>query len=211
MKKLTILIIVCLFCVQLRAQQIVEKHIDFSGKDAVTLNIRIADSINILTWNKNEIYIKASINVNENKDNEAYSTSFKESGKTVVVDANFRENYFKGKKNCCNNTNIYWQVILPEKTRFSVETINANVTVNGKTRDLDVKSISGDIDVSEPAGKAAAIKFSTISGSIYSNHDLNPEKHSTGLPVVISDRLGTGGDRINLETISGNIFFRKSD
>jgi len=66
--------------------------------------IAAADSINLKTWNKNEVYIKASVNINEGKDNEAYITSFDETGKTVFVDAHFKDKYFKGKNNCCNAT-----------------------------------------------------------------------------------------------------------
>jgi hypothetical protein len=211
MKNIAILVIVCLFHAPLRAQQIIEKHLDFSGKEALSLKIQIADSINIRTWNKNEVFVKASVNINENKDNEAYQTSFSESGRTIAVNANFRDNYFKGRKDCCNNSDIFWEVFIPEMTKFSVETINANITIKGKTKEMQVKSISGFIDLSEPSGKAADLSFSTISGSIYSNHNITPEKHSTGIPVEISDKLNNGGDKIDLETISGDIFFRKSD
>lgn len=89
MKTGTILVVVWLCFGSIQAQKIVEKHIDFSGKESLSLNIQIADSINLKTWNKNEVYIKASININENKDNEAYVTSFDEAGNTVVVNAKF--------------------------------------------------------------------------------------------------------------------------
>jgi predicted membrane protein len=195
----------------LQAQQIIEKHMDFSGKESLSLKIQIADSINIQTWNKNEVYAKASVNINENKDNEAYITSFEEAGSTVCVKANFKDKYFKGKNNCCNKTDIYWQVYIPEKTIFSVETINADVTITGKTREMNVKSISGNIDLAVPANKQADIDFSTISGRMYSNHELALKKVHSGVPMKIAEKLNNGGDPIKLETISGDIFFRKSN
>jgi hypothetical protein len=181
---------------------------DFSGKETISLKIQIADSINIQTWNKNEVYIKASVNINENKDNEAYITSFEDSGKTILVKANFKDNYFKGKNNCCNETNIFWQIYVPEKTKFSVETINANVTISGRTTEMNVKSISGYIDLTEPASKNADIDFSTISGRMYSNHELALSKAHTGIPLKINEKLNNGGDPVKLETISGDIYFR---
>ena len=195
----------------IQAQQIIEKHMDFSGKESLSLKIQIADSINLQTWNKNEVYIKASVNINENKDNEAYITSFDETGTTVVVDAHFKDKYFKGKNNCCNETDIYWQIYMPEKTKFSVETINANVTITGQTREMNVKSISGYIDLTEPASKQADIDFSTISGKMYSNHELALSKLHSGIPLKITEKLNNGGAPIKLETISGDIFFRKSN
>ena len=194
-----------------QAQQIIEKQIDFSGKESISMKIQIADSINIQTWNKNEIYIKASVNVNENKDNEAYITSFDDSGKTILIKANFKDNYFKGKKNCCNETDIYWHIYVPEKTKFSLETIDANVTITGQTTEMNIKSISGYIDLTEPAGKHADIDFSTVSGRMYSNHELTLNKAESGIPLKIIDKLNNGGDPIKLETISGDIYFRKSN
>lgn len=210
MKTYTILVVLWLCICPIQAQQIIEKHIGFSGKDALTLKIQIADSIKIQTWNKNEIYVKASVNINDNKDNEAYLTSIDDSGNTIVVDAKFKDNYFKGRKNCCNETDIYWQVFIPEKTRFSVETINADITITGQTKEIKVKSISGYIDLAVPANKQADLDFSTISGRMYSNHDLALTKMHTGVPLKIAGKLNNGGDPIKLETISGDIFFRKA-
>ena len=211
MKKVTIIVIVWLCFASVQAQLIIEKHLAFSGKESVSLKIQIADSINILTWNKNEVYVKASVNINENKDNEAYETSFDEAGKLVSVNAGFKENYFKGKNNCCNESDIYWQVFIPEKTRFSVETINGNITITGQTSEMKVKSISGYIDLAVPSGKQADVEFSTISGRMYSNHNLALNKQHNGIPSKINDKLNNGGPPIKLETISGDIYFRKSN
>jgi len=211
MKSSTLLVVLCLCFVPIQAQQIIEKHIDFSGKESLSLKIQIADSINIQTWSKNEVYVKASVNINDNKDNEAYVTSFDESGNSVNVKANFKENYFKGKKNCCNEEKIFWQVFIPEKTRFSVETINADITITGKTTEMNVKSISGYIDLAVPSAKQADLDFSTISGRMYSNHEFALNKMRSGIPLKITEKLNNGGVPIRLETISGDIFFRKSN
>jgi hypothetical protein len=211
MKIITMLVVFWLCFVPLQAQQIIEKHMDFSGKESVALKIQIADSINIQTWNKNEVYVKASVNINENKDNEAYITSFDESGSSLSVNAKFREKYFSGKNNCCNKTDIYWQVYIPEKTRFSVETINANVTITGRTKEMKVKSISGYIDLAVPVTLQADLDFSTISGTMYSNHKLALNQKHGGIPSKIEEKLNDGGAPIKLETISGDIFFRKSN
>jgi hypothetical protein len=211
MKTGTIIIMVWLCLGTLNAQQKTEKHIDFTGKESVILKIQIADSINLHTWNKKEIFVTASVNVNENKDNDAYIISFNESGSNVVIDGRFKDQYFKGKNNCCNVTDIYWQVYVPEKTDFTIETINANITIEGKTEKMDVKSISGYIDLSVPSDKKADLELSTISGTIYSNHKLALNNRHSGVPSLIQEKLNNGGLPIKLETISGDIFFRKSD
>lgn len=210
MKTITILVVVWLCFAPIRAQQIIEKHIAFSGKESLSLKIQIADSIDLQTWNKNEVYVKASININENKDNEGYLISFDETCNTITVNANFKDKYFKGKNNCCIKSEIYWQVYIPEKTKFSIETINADVTITGQTREMYVKSISGYIDLAVPADRQADLEFSTISGTMYSNHELVLNKERSGIPSKIEEHLNNGGALIKLETISGNIFFRKA-
>jgi hypothetical protein len=210
--KASILVSVLWLCaVTIQAQEKIEKHIDFSEKETLALKIQIADSINIHTWNKNEVFVTASININDNKDNEAYITSFEETGNSVVVDAKFRDKYFKGRNNCCNQTDIYWQVFVPEKTNFTLETINANITIDGQTEQMKVKSISGYIDLAVPVSRKADLEFSTISGTIYSNHELALNKTKGGVPSVIKEKMNSGGLPIKLETISGDIFFRKSN
>jgi hypothetical protein len=211
MKSYILLVVSWLCLCPLQAQQIIEKHMNFSGKDALSLNIQIADSIDIQTWNKDEVYLKASVNINDNKDNAAYETSFSEDGNKIVVKANFQDKYFKGKKNCCNESEIYWIVYIPENKRFSVETINGNITVRGKTKEMNVKSISGYIDLAVPSGKQADLDFSTISGRMYSNLDVKGNKTRSGIPMKVNEKLNSGGDLIKLETISGDIFLRKSN
>ena len=209
--KAVALTIVGLLCLgTINAQQKIEKHINFSGKESITLEIQIADSITVHTWNRNEVYINASVNINHNKNNDAYLITFNDAGKNVVVSAKFRENYFQGKCNCCDTSNIYWEIYVPDKTTFNLESINADITIDGQTAGMKVKSISGYIDLAVPANRDADVDLSTISATIYTNHDLKPEKMHTGVPVKIAEKLNNGGATIRLETISGDIFLRKS-
>ena len=210
MKINTTIIAVWLCFASTSAQQKTEKHIDFAGKESLQLNIQIADSIDIQTWNKNEIYLKASVNINENKDNEAYLISFDETGNIVEVKANFKKDYFKGKDDCCCKSDIRWKVMVPEKTPFSLETINGNITIAGETREMKIKSISGFIDLAVSKNRQADIEFSTIAGTVYSNHDLVLKDMNKSSHSIIKEQLNNGGPLIKLETISGNIFFRKS-
>jgi len=211
MKSFTTIIMFWLCINTIQAQQITEKHLSFSGKETIDLKIRIADSIKLQTWDKNEVYVTASVKINDNKDNDAYLISFQDEGDQIVIDASIRENYYKGRNNCCDDeTDIYWQVFIPEKTGFTVESINADITIKGKTEKMKVKSVSGFIDLSFPEKQSADIEFSTITGTIYSNHILDLPDINKGSRAVIKEKLNNGGPLIDLETISGDIFFRKS-
>jgi hypothetical protein len=211
MKTYSIFVIVWLCFATVNGQKIVEKHIDFTGKELLTLRIQIADSIVVQTWPKNEVYVKASININNNGDNDAYTTSFDEKGNQLIVDARFSDSYFKGKNNCCNEAAIFWQVFVPENVTLGAETINANITITGKTQEMKIKSISGYIDLAIPGNKQANLELSTISGTMYSNLDFSSKAEHSSLPLKIVEKLNNGGPPVKLETISGDIFLRRSN
>jgi DUF4097 and DUF4098 domain-containing protein YvlB len=75
---------------------------------------------------------------------------------------------------------------------------------------MKVKSISGFIDLAVPENRQADIEFSTIAGTVYSNHNLVLTDTERRGHSVIKEKLNNGGQLIKLETISGDIFFRKS-
>ncbi|MBN9380188.1 MAG: hypothetical protein J0H74_05455 [Chitinophagaceae bacterium] len=216
MKKLLLsLFLGRLFIPQAGAQKIIEKHIDFTQKDLITLNIQIADSIRIITWNKNEVYVKASIDINDNKDNDLYHMTFGDSGNTVAVLARIadHEKANKGwneKCNCyCMQSQIYCDVYIPENVNFSVESINANITITGKTAAVRAKSISGFIDLAVDPQRKADLKLNTITGTVYTDLAVNASRNTRVVGTKISDMVNGGGKPISLETISGDIFLRK--
>ena len=206
----------CIVISQLHAQKIVEKHLDFSQRKKVAMDIQIADSIRIITWSKNEVYVKASIDVNDNKDNDKYNVTFDETGSIVSVKSKLEFDKVKGHYHECNcecDSKIYFDVYIPENANFSVETINGNITIAGKTAEIIAKTIRGYIDLTVSPELKADIKMNTISGTMYTNFDFDEEKrnmkHIGG--GSINTQINGGGDRsIVLETISGDIFFRKS-
>jgi len=191
------------------AQKNIEKTISFTGKQSIEMNIQIADSISIGTWNRPEIQVNASINLNDNVDNDAYETSFNEGGSKVVIKAGIKEEYFKENQCCCKGM-ITWNVMIPENTPFNVETINGNITVTGKTTEISAKSISGFIDWEVTPGRKADLEMKTISGTMYSDLALGSQSGNNGIPQVISEDLNGGGIPVKLETISGDIFCRES-
>jgi len=203
--------LVCAFCIQaIHAQKIIEKHMNFAQKKSVILNIEIADSIRILTWNKNEVYIKASVNVNENKNNDDYKFTFDESGNNVDVSAKFDFKKMKKECNCNCETEIYADVYIPDNAGLSVETINGNIIISGNTAEVRAHTISGFVDLTLSPSRKVDFKLNTISGTIYSNIAMNAGS-GRSVSTNISDQMNGGGKSIDLETISGDIFFRKAE
>ncbi|HLX93875.1 MAG TPA: hypothetical protein VKR32_19460 [Puia sp.] len=216
MKQISIVMALLLAMQFAGAQKIVEKHIDYSGKKMISLKLEIADSIRIIAWNKNQVYTKASININNNQNNDAYEVNFDDEGTTVRVHSRFRyHNSCCGDSSDCCNCNchdkIYFDVYVPENADFSVETINGDITITGKTGEIRAHSISGFIDLTLQPDTKADLRMNTITGTMYSNFDFSSEKnlrHVGGSSV--STMLNGGGENaIELETISGDIFLRK--
>ena len=215
MKNIIAAIVFCSLGLYVSAQKKIEKNFSFNGKNEVNLNLQIADSIKILTWNKNEVGVKASISINENKDNEDYLVKFDEEGSQIKVKAQLdpekRRNYqWHSDSNCCRyETDIYWEVYVPEKATVDIETINGNITITGKTSAIKAYSISGFIDLAVPADLKADFKFSTITGTVYSNIAMNNPGASKKSHADIVSKYNGGGTPVNLKTISGDIFVRK--
>ncbi|HEY4109451.1 hypothetical protein [Puia sp.] len=227
MKNCILIALLFIGLVPTQAQKIVEKHLTFAPNGFVAMNFQISDSIRIITWKKNEVYVKSSIDVNDNQNNDDYNMVFDETGGTVNIQGKLetdkirrrQDSADKNNKNknnncccCCNyNSTIIHEVYLPENADFSVETINGNIVITGNTAEIKAHTISGYIDLAIAPDRKAGVKMHTISGTMYSNIELNSASRGVrhvGGGSVTAD-LNGGGKSIDLQTISGNIFFRK--
>lgn len=217
MKYFTLLLIACLTAYSIQAQRVVEKQATLSANGKVTLNIQIADSIRVITWNKNEVKIKATINVNDNKNNDDYEWVFDNANGDFDVKAKLKSKpIYRSDCNCtCNyEARVYAEVYVPENANLSVETINGDITITGKTADVRAHTISGFVDFAIAPDTKAYLKMNTISGTMYSNVELGLDEKGKGTKhiggSVVNSSLNGGGKRIDLETISGNIYFRRA-
>ena len=193
------------------AQKVVEKTMSFAGKDGLKLDLHITDSVGIATWTKNEVYVKATINIENNKYNDEYKVSFDESGSTLEVNGKYETDRKQTRWNDSTRASIIWEVFIPENAKFSVDAINANITIVGKTDEIKASTISGFIDLTIPSNRKADLKMSTITGTVYSNvissadASSSKKKHDSN----VSAELNGGGKPVSLKTISGDIYVRK--
>ena len=222
MKKIFLIILMYGFTqMTVEAQKIVEKHMNFSSGKSIDLDIQIADSIRIITWNKNEVYAKMSVDINDNKGNDYYKVNFDESSSEISVSSKFDMPHGR---NCCGDSadchcncncrsRIYLDVYVPEKAAFRVKTINGSITITDRTGEIRAESISGFIDLALPATQKTDLRMNTVSGTMYSDFDFQSEggrgRHVGGTSVE-SELNGGGGTSVVLKTISGNIFLRKA-
>jgi hypothetical protein len=207
MKNYILIALLCIGMVPVRAQKIIEKHLNYAANGFVAMNFQISDSIRIITWKKNEVYVKSSINVNDNQNNDDYNMVFDETGGTINIQGKLETNKNRRRKdstgNCCccycnYESRIVHEVYIPENADFSVETINGNIIITGNTAEIKAHSISGYIDLAISANRKADVKLHTITGTMYSNIELKSASQSmrhVGGGSVTAD-LNGGGKRI---------------
>src|SRR3569833_314898 len=104
MKNIFLLAMLCLIIGVASAQKVVEKRATIGANGKVTLNIQISDSTRVITWNRNEAYIKATVDVNDNKNNDDYEWAFDDGGGDFEVKAKFKDHVGKVFRSDCNCT-----------------------------------------------------------------------------------------------------------
>jgi DUF4097 and DUF4098 domain-containing protein YvlB len=82
--------------------------------------------------------------------------------------------------------------------------------IDGVTTGIKAKTISGFIDLAMAGNRKADLEMKTISGTFYTDLDINSTSSENSIPMVVKHKLNNGGDPVDLETISGDIFVRKS-
>jgi len=233
MKKTSLLICLLLTSFLAFNQKIVEKTIGIKGQKNVTFDFDFADEIKITGWDKNEISVKATVNINDNEDNASFKMEAEELSNSIhfISDIEKINEISKnrvtihesrdGKRSVsyhdgwCTDININFEIFVPKNMKIDVKTINGDVTLTNVTDELNIETISGLIDLAIQTGAKASIKTSTITGSVYSNHDiqLNNYDRDKKYRMVIGRSpdfdLNGGGRSIDLKTISGDIYIRK--
>ncbi|HYO46593.1 MAG TPA: DUF4097 family beta strand repeat-containing protein [Gemmatimonadota bacterium] len=74
---------------------------------------------------------------------------------------------------------------------------------------LDFQTVNGSITLTLPAGASASISAETVNGGFSSDFPLTVEAGRWG-PKRVHGTIGSGGGRLNLETVNGGIAIRKS-
>ena len=206
------------------------------GIDEVFVHAKFADDIEIKQWNKKEITVEATVNLNDNEHNEYFSLEADQIGGTYTVKSDYGDffkkyNRWKGKSNdddChCNYTmDIQYVIYVPKNMSLLVKSISGNAMIESYIGDLEIDFVSGDIDVKKHSDKmrlktvsgdidvvitSATFDASTFTGGIYSDLEIDFErskKRNSGNDIRA--KVNGGKADLHLKTVSGDIFLRKS-
>jgi len=223
--------IVLMFTVTITAQRQVEKSMIVSNGQDIFLNFKFAKNIKVEQWNKDEVLVKASVNIDDGEGNEHFSLETDKSGNTVEMSSEFGD-YYKNK----NKNREYWNkrstrseirytVYVPMNANLKVKSISGDlesdsykgnlrtdlvsgdVTIKRYEGELLLKTVSGDLDVTI---ENAEVNAKTLTGTIYSDIDIksNDGKKSSGYNKI-QTTINKGGKLVKMETVSGDLYLRK--
>ncbi|MFK7932895.1 MAG: hypothetical protein AB8G22_05255 [Saprospiraceae bacterium] len=220
------------FCItSLSAQEIMvkktEKTYDLATNQAIDLNLKFAKNITIRTWNQPQLKIVRTLKTDQEEMIKRHvmkvqagqqnleiiadltdHKTWKRFNCTTSCDQENRENSRWGDRECACSE-LTFEITLPATANLRVETINGDIEIRDFNGRLHAKSINGFVDVDWEEARGADIYFHTIHGDIYSDFALESTLRKEMFPKIRTDWQG-GGEKLELETINGNIFFRKS-
>jgi DUF4097 and DUF4098 domain-containing protein YvlB len=93
--------------------------------------------------------------------------------------------------------------------------VSGDITVrysSMQSQPSSISVVSGDLDVTMPSNAKANLSLRSVSGEIYTDFDLAPNKgdlHRVG-GQTITGNINGGGSGVSLKTVSGDIFVRKA-
>ncbi|QNM85460.1 DUF4097 family beta strand repeat protein [Polaribacter pectinis] len=183
MKSLLLFIGLLLTFNNLTAQKKVTENTNSKNIKDVYVHLKFANNILVKNWNKKEISVEATVNIDDNKHNDYFNFKTDRIGGTYKVSSDYGD-YFKkyrsyfshthkeGEENenneddCHKNqhTNIVNYVIyVPKNMELKIKSISGNVVVDSYDGELILDLISGNITIKNHSKE---MHLKTISGDI---------------------------------------------
>ena len=188
MNKIKIFLVVGILALvfQAQAQQDVkEKTMFFKGAESVYLDLALGNNISVKGWNKNEVYIKTTVEINGGKLNKALTMSYDKFGDEIKIESDLNHKMLKtGKREDCgddynrynstmNGTHFYacykitHEVFMPKNARLRIKAINPKVTLENLNGDLKINTVNGSITMAAKKIQASQnLELKTVNGKI---------------------------------------------
>jgi DUF4097 and DUF4098 domain-containing protein YvlB len=212
-------IILCVVALGAAAQsKKLTETVTVSGQTQLDLEFTFADDIIFKTWDKNEVSVEVEVDINDGQYNDIFSLSSTTTSGTIriAMDKDMWkqiEKEKKGNSNNCWSSKINYTVYAPKNMEIKANTISGNYLMTYTGSPIQLKTISGEIDMTIPTKSALDFKAKTISGEVFTDIEIEFPFGKDGLRQVVGQnvkgRIGSGGKESSLETISGNIYLRK--
>ena len=220
-----IIALVMLAGINLQAQKLVEKEVNYRG-ESVKADLDLASDIELRTWNKSSILVKASVETEKPEDTEDFELLVKKNGSNIEIASNSKELFNAAEGDGLvvnrdhNNFEINYIIYVPEGVELDLSSITGNLSseyLEGKisvqlvTGDIEIKKFKGDLELKTVTGKIdlpakdTSFKAKTVMGEIYANADPNLVKESGFVGQEIRLDLKESKNRLLLNTVTGDI------
>ena len=218
MRKLIIMAL-GIMALDLQAQPIkVTESVTVNKETLLQLDFDFADNISFQLWDKPQVLVEVLVEINDGEDNDIFSLNSSTSSTTILIAMD--EDMWKkipkerrNKRNCSFTSTLDYVVYLPKELKVSASTISGDYEFEYFNQPMQLKTISGAIDVTIPSNLGLDFKAKTISGEVYSDIEIDFPEGKKGLKQIVGQdfkgRINGGGPQSELETISGNIYLRK--
>ena len=174
-KQITLLIAICSIIFGASAQRIVEKNVPVVSGQDIELEFNYAELIKVTKWDKNEIYVKASVSINCDEDNDIFKLEVENKADNIRISSDYGDlkkitKKYILKEDKDGNTyingrtlsiNTFYEVNVPEDVELYINSISGNVEIDDYSSGvLRIKLISGDIDIKKIEGPLYAKSIS---------------------------------------------------
>ena len=202
-------------------QKSVEETYALPARKKAKLELKFARNITVHTWDRRELKLQKHFTFSDPELLDIHLMEVVESDAELTIRTGFAEREQKQQGySCwsCHEDNegrdcicfsVSYEVWLPGDAELDLETISGDVEMRGFTGPARVKSISGFLDVGLPGQAPAQLSFKSVTGEIYTDFDISLDDKSSSYSKRLNRSLNGGGPILSLETVSGDIFFRK--
>ncbi|MEM9000628.1 MAG: hypothetical protein AAGB24_10230 [Bacteroidota bacterium] len=235
MKNLVLACLLCAIATNVKGQKTIEKNIDHNNQ-YIEVDVKFASTIEVKTWDKSNIYVKADIWTKDEKYQDLYQLNVIQNSShiTIVSDTEAIFNAFhdawkrdgpnqKGYGYTTKRYEFDYVVYVPKNARFKVSSINGSLQseliegefeaalVNGN---IDIKNYLGNLDLNTINGEIdlkvgnANFMAETINGDIYADKQLQVKSYDRHVGQKIEHRINGSSSKLSLNTVNGNMYLR---
>ncbi|MEP5610944.1 MAG: hypothetical protein ABJP45_01780 [Cyclobacteriaceae bacterium] len=214
----TLVALFCIASIGLSAQpKEVTEAVQLTGQTNLHLDFAFANAIVFKTWDKIEVLVEVEVEINDGENNDIFTLHSSKTSSTVYIemDKDMWEKIDRGDWRRSRNweSTINYTVYLPKQLEVDANTISGDYEFEYYGTPMNLKTISGAIDITVTGEAGLDFRAKTITGEVFSDLDIEFPFGKDGLRQIVGQkvqgRIGNGGSESRLETISGNIYLRK--
>ncbi|MGD9159165.1 MAG: DUF4097 family beta strand repeat-containing protein [Desulfobacteraceae bacterium] len=181
-------------------KEIINKQYRLARDGEVHLK-NISGNINVSTWDKDKIKIKAIKKAHSEKDLDKIFVEIDRNDDHISIitdcDKPFSVNPFSFFSN--NNWSVHYELTVPEMAEIAIGSVSGRVKVDSIGGDIEINTVSGDIKV---VSAGDDVRGKSVSGSIYLEGITgNASAETVSGEISVNEILG----QITAKTVSGGI------